>query len=129
MGVEFSGQMTNEQGGVAVRLGLTYEHPAFLSFSLANARAVFGLLMLPFDGAYGECTMPEARRAIMQARARFERNAPAHTREGGEEPPRSNRPRVIRGGLDEDGLRERLDRFEAFVDTMARMGADRLVWS
>lgn len=110
-------------------LGLNYEHPAHLNFNMGNARAVLSLLQLPFDEALsGECTMPEARRAIMQARARFERSAPAQTREG-YDVKKPGRARVIGGALDEDGLRSRLDRFEEFVDTMDRMGAERIYWS
>jgi hypothetical protein len=108
-------------------LGLEYEHPAHLNFNIGNAAAVLALLQLPDDRGYGTCTMPEARRAIMQARARFERNAPPLTRST-TDTKKPGRARVISGGIDEQGLKDRLDRFEEFVNTMDRMGADTLYW-
>ncbi len=127
MSVTFYGK--SGSGTMTTYLHLGYEHPAHLNFNNGNARAVLGLLGLPNDECLmGECTMPEARRAIMQAKARFERRAPEHTRESYEEK-RPGRARVISGGLDEEGLRSRIERFEEFVDTMARMGAETLYWS
>ncbi len=129
MGTEFSGECGS--GMLAVRLGLEYEHPAFFGLNMGNASAVLGLLGLltpPNDSQYGACTMPEARRAILQARARFERTAHEHTREGSD----TKRPggaRFVTKGLDEDGLKLRLDMFEEFVNTMDRMGAERIRWS
>ena len=128
MGTSFYGESVS--GSLKTRLTLGYEHPDFLSFNMGNASAVLGLLGLleaPNDSQSGECTLPEARRAIMQARARFGRKASSFVREGSDtKQPR--RPRVIQGALDEAGLASRLDRFEAFVNVMDRMGADRILW-
>lgn len=130
MGVEFYGlaRSKTENGTLETRLWLSFEHPAFLSFNVGNAAAVLGLLGLQCINGGGACTLPEARRAIMQAKARFERKAGEFTREGGDEK-LPGRPRVIRGALDEDGLRMRIDRFEEFVNTMDRMGATSLYWA
>lgn len=129
MGIEFSGECGS--GPTACRLGLGYEHPAHLAFNMGNASAVLGLLGLltpPNDAQYGSCTLPEARRAILQARARFDRNTGAFVREGSDTK-RPGRVRVRMTGLDEDGLLLRLDAFEEFVNTMDRMGAERVRWA
>ncbi len=130
MGTEFGGECGS--GMLTTRLGLEYEHPAYLGLNMGNAHALLSLLGLARlrenDTQYGSCTMPEARRAILQARARFERTAHEHTREGSD----TKRPggaRFVTKGLDEDGLKLRLDMFEEFVNTMDRMGADRIRWS
>lgn len=125
MSISFSG--SSGRGPTLCNLGLDYAHPAYLNFNNANGAAVLALLGLPCDTGYGSCTMPEARRAIMQAKARFERNAPAHTRAGYDVKP-PGRARVISAALDEEGLRSRIERFEEFVNTMDRMGADTLTW-
>jgi hypothetical protein len=126
MGIEFYGESGN--GPTLTKLGLDYEHPAFLSFNIGNGAAMLALLGLSNDHGMGNCTMPEARRAIMQARARFERKAPEHVR-AGYDTKKPGRARVIMGGLDEDGLASRLDRFEEFINTMDRMGAERIRWA
>lgn len=125
MGISFSG--SSGKHPLLAYLRLSYEHPAALNLNNGNGAALLGLLGLPCDNGYGECTMPEARRAIMQARARFARKAQEFTREGADEQI-PGRARYVRGALTEDGLLRRLDMFEEFVNTMDRMGADRLTW-
>lgn len=125
MGIVFNGAANK------VRLGLTFEHPAFFHLNMGNAAALLGLLDLltpPNDSQYGSCTLPEARRAVLQARARFTRKASGFTREGSDTQ-KPGKARVIRHGLDEDGLASRLDAFEEFVNTMDRMGAERITWA
>ncbi len=125
MSVTFNGESGKHP--TLVQLNLTWEHPAFLNLNIGNAAALLGLLKLPNEPC-GEVTMPEARRAIMQAKARFERVASDHTREGSDAQ-QPGRARFVRGSLDENGLRVRLERFEEFVNVMDRMGAERILWS
>ena len=132
MGIEFSGEThTQTKDGVLVtRLLLGFEHPDFFHLNIGNAVAVLNMLRLPCDHGYGECTMPEARRAIMQARARFERTASEFTRETiPMSRPSQGRARFASGGLDEDGLMLRLEKFARFVDVMTVLGATLLRWS
>lgn len=112
-----------------------------LSLNLSNWNATALLRLLGLEGACGAITLPEARRAIMRARATFERRADALTVEAAEVvlPTRVEREgnvaRIVRGailsigGLDREGLAERLERFAAFVERAATLGAARIGWS
>lgn len=67
MSVTFYGSKSD-----GTRVSIPFEHPAF--FQLANGNAVRFLMFLGFgDGLWGEVTLPEARRAVIRARATFDR--------------------------------------------------------
>jgi hypothetical protein len=79
----------------------------------ANARAFLLFLRLePGEEPSGEVTLPEARRAVMRARATFERKVGTFTRRGSDTR-MPGRPRVIQGGVGADYFERRLDDFEA----------------
>jgi hypothetical protein len=119
------------------------DDPRAFQLNVGNAAAIWPLLGLPLvDGHVppgGEVSVPEARRALMRARARFERVAPTLVRpveiEHGAPCPQEDgtielRPlRFLCFGLDEDGLAARLDRFERFVEAIAERGATHVAWS
>jgi hypothetical protein len=119
------------------------EDPRALNWSHGTAAALWPLLGLPLEAGavppVGEVSIPEARRAIIRARARFGRLAPQLAREAVVEygPPREGddgtielRPlRYFAAGLDEAGIARRLDAFERFVGAMAERGATHLTWS
>lgn len=102
----------------------------------ANARLLLGALRLASEDLCGDCTVAEARRAVMRARSG---SLAAFTRESSSEygvPARSD-DRVVpmRGlrtyqqGLDVDGLAERIEFFAAFVERAAQLGATTISWS
>lgn len=130
-------------GGTGVEPGFARE--LTLNLSNWNARALLGLLGL--TGEHGTVGLPEARRAVMRARATFERRAAqlvggshlgplgeALCAEGVRVVHEGNVARILRGPqvitneLDADGLAERLERFAAFVETAGAMGATELRW-
>src|SRR5947209_4317527 len=106
MSVTFSAKRAD-----ASRISLDIDHPAFLNISSANARAFLLFLgLVPGDEPMGTCTLPEARRAIMRARATFERRVEGFTREASD----TRRPgtaRAMTGGIDAHYLATRLDAF------------------
>jgi len=117
-----------------VDLGERFE---FLSFSFAPGRAILELLGLANDELLGEATLPEFRRALIRARATFERRAPAYV-----EPTRveTGRPverdgvvemrpvRVVWGGIDLEGLERRLALLEDFTAAAIAAGATDINW-
>lgn len=117
--------------------GHTLERPfaPMLSLANVNARALFGVLGLPFAEA-GVVTIAEARRAVMRARARtelgaFERPAIVVTgapieRDGVVEL-RPVRARI--GGLDAEMILDRVERLAELVEQGAADGATVLCWS
>lgn len=125
MSVTFYGQKAD---GKPIMLDI--EHPAYLNLNFGNGYALLNLLAIPpgEDYLHGEVPMPEARRAVMRARATFERRAGKFTREGSDTK-RPGQPRVIQGSLDEDGLAVRLDAFERFLNVVAEMGATSIYWA
>lgn len=110
----------------------------FLNLCNGNARALLALLGL--REAWGTVDIAGARRAIMLARATFDRRAPALTREPVTEhaPARveheGNVARVVpgatfhTGGFSATDLRDRLDAFAELVETGARLGAIAISW-
>jgi hypothetical protein len=109
---------------------LDHGDAAYLNLSNTNARA-FLLLFLglaPGVDLLGGVGMPEARRAIMRARATFDRRVARFTREGSDTK-RPGRCRVIEGGIDEDYFQRRLDAFERFLDAVAERGARSVYWA
>lgn len=112
------------------------------SLANANARQLFGLLGIEFD-CCGEIGLPEARRAVMVARATFARRAGGFTREPVSEPKgrgmrlvregnvvriEQDGPAFFEGGIDEDYLASRLNHFAAFVEAAAEAGATGITW-
>jgi hypothetical protein len=107
-----------------------------------NAALLWPLLDLPFEDGHvppaGEVSIADARRALMRARATFEREAPKHVRptEIEHSAPRVRedgtvelRPlRAYWFGLDEEGLIGRLERFRQFVEAIAERGATHVAW-
>jgi hypothetical protein len=109
---------------------LDLEHPSRLNVHFGGGYALLGLLGINpgEDCLQGDCSVPEARRGIMLARATFERRAPGQT----EEPSDTKRPghcRVISGGISEEYLRRNLDSFERFLNTVVEMGATSIYWA
>lgn len=94
-----------------------------LNFCNANARALLDVMNLASkdDGFGGETDIATARRGIIRARNR--RSLADFVRSEA-----NARAREIVSPLTEEGLRERLDRFEAFVEASARLGATRITW-
>jgi len=108
---------------------LDFEHPAYLQLNNGNAHAVLSLLAVHgSDQPDGEMTIPEARRAILYARATFERRASKFTR-ASSDTKRSGHARVISGGIGEDYLARRVDDFERFVNAVSELGAASIYWA
>ncbi len=119
-----------EEGGIDFTLGGV------------NARAFLVLLDLDSEYLIGEITISEARRALMGARARFDRVAPVLVREGVDlVSPRGTairadgvveltggRYRGNVGALDLEDLEGYVGRFSVFVEAAARGGASSISW-
>ncbi len=113
-----------------------------VNFSNCNAVAVLQALRLPVgnscDGLVGRCSVVDMRRVLIRARSSA---LTPFTREGYVEygKPRADaetpnvvlaRPlRVASTGLDVDGLRERLDLLEMFVQQVTAAGGKEIRWS
>jgi hypothetical protein len=124
MSVTFYGRTTD---GAVVALGI--EDPAHLNLASVNARAFLSFLGLePGAEPSGEATLPEARRAIIRARATFARKVGGFTREGSDTK-RPGQCRVIMGGIDEGYLARRIDDFERFLNAAAVKGATTVWWA
>lgn len=124
MSISFYGKKAD---GKAIMLDL--EDPAYLNMNSANGRAFLEFLGIePGPEPCGEVTMSEARRAVMRARATFERTVGAHTREGSDTK-RPGKVRVIEGGIGPEYFKLRLDSFEAFLNVVAEQGAISIYWA
>lgn len=110
-----------------------------LNWSNSNARAVLSVLGLPGydeDTLAGEATIAECRRAVIRANAT--ESLDAYTRPDAVEyaPPREHergvvelKPvRMVSFGLCEEGIRERVDAFAAFVEAAVSAGALVISW-
>lgn len=108
--------------------------------NLSNMNAAAFLRFLGIDpgseqGLCGEITVPEARRAIIRARATGDRKVGGFTRES-----RSygnlvvdgvvqlGVPRVHEQGIDESYFKRTLARFEVLVEAVAELGATHISW-
>jgi len=108
---------------------LDQEDPAFLNMNNGNAHSFLAFLGLPgCHECSGDATMPDARRAIMRARATFEKKVGNFIREGSDTQ-RPGRARVIQGGNDENYFARRIDDFEKFLNTVADKGAVSIYWA
>ena len=102
---------------------LDIEHPAFMNLSCANASAFLLFLGLePGADLSGQVSLPEARRAIIRARATFDCRVGAYTRAACDVR-MAGHVRMIEGGVGADYFERRLDDFERFVDAVVEQGA------
>lgn len=109
-------------------IALDIEDPAHLNMSSANARTfVFFLGVEPGDDLHGEVTTPEARRAVMRARATFERRVGGFICKASDTK-RPGKVRVIEAGIDVEYIAMRLDDFERFLGAVAERGATIIYW-
>jgi hypothetical protein len=100
----------------------------FFNLANGNARSFLTFLGLPADEYLeGEATVPECRRAIIAARATFDRKVDHHTRPA-TDTKRPGQVRVIDRGTDRDYYR-RIVEFETFVLTLAENGATTIYWN
>ena len=150
MGIQFTALDTrwiDPDGDGGRRIQMRVELPErweFFGFGMGNAALVLGLLDESMaingrpragiftDHQYGEATLADARRAVMAARARFERVAPIMVQVGDEfqEWVDALGGRVTAGPrVDMEALRRRLEDFAEFVEAAATAGADRIMWS
>lgn len=110
-------------------ISLDVDHPAFLNMSSANARAFLLFVGIePGEEPAGEVSIHEARRAVIKARATFDRRVTAFVRE----PSDNQRPGqvlLIVGGIDEGYFERRLDDFERFLGVVGEMGATAIYWA
>lgn len=147
MGIEFSGSDHGRRHArfpeCPAQVHLDEDDPRAFHLNVGNVAALWPLLGLPLreghPAPYGEIPVPEARRAVIRARARFAREASTLVRSAEVEygAPRLQedgtvelRPlRAIWFGLDEDGLAARIDCFERFVEAIAERGATHIAWA
>jgi hypothetical protein len=103
--------------------------PEHLNLSNENARAFLLLLGVePGRVAFGEMTLPEARRAIIFARSTFARRVGGFTRSTSDVK-QPGKARIIEAGLGPDYLAQRLDAFERFLRCVSVMGATSVGWA
>ena len=107
---------------------LDMEDAAHLNMNNGNAAAFLSFLGLPLEDGVGETTVPEARRAIMRARATFDRHVNDFTRKGSDTK-RPGKCRIIEGGIDTDYFAMRLDSFEQFLNVVVQKGATSIYWA
>jgi hypothetical protein len=122
MSITFYGQRAD---GSMIRIPL--DHPAHMNIANGNAIALLGLLGLG-DELHGEVSLPEARRAVIRARATFDRRAGEFKREPADMM-RPGQARVIVAGIDDNYLRRRLADFERFLLFVAEEAAVVAYWA
>lgn len=87
-----------------------------------NAARLLGMMELGPTWEAVPVELPTAFRAVMTAKARFDRTAKDYVREAVRE------ERYFCGSLDEDGLWLRLQEFEAFLVKARDLGAKTIYW-
>ncbi len=123
MSVSFYGLTPNNEP-----IHLDFEDPNFLNLANGNARPFLLFLGLdPGEHLDGRASLPDARRAVMRARATFNRRVGGFTREGLNRK-HPGRCRLIEGGIDADYFWERLAMFERFLIAVAERGASSIYW-
>lgn len=114
--------------------------PQTLSYNLANDNAarLLSLLGLGRDDLIGNLDLPSARRAVIRAKAQFNRRAPAlvrpeerlygapHTQSDGTV--ELHPLRVVSQGLSADQLYARLITFEQLIVEASQQGATHIHW-
>lgn len=120
--ITFYGQRAD---GSTIKIPL--DHPAHVNVANGNAVALLGLLGLGAE-LQGEVSLPEARRAVIRARATFERRAGGFTRDPADVK-RPGHARVIVAGIDDNYLQRRLDDFDRLVMFVAEDGAVSVYWA
>ncbi len=124
MSISFYGLTADEKP-----IMLDFEDPAHLNMNNGNAHAFLAFLDLPdCHEPSGDASLPDARRAIMRARATFEKKVGNFIREGSDTQ-RPGQCRVIQGGNDESYFARRLDDFEKFLNTVVEKGAVSIYWA
>lgn len=114
--------------GSAIRFG--FDEPGHLDLNIGNVGALMHLLGLVgpgVDPTYGEASMAMACKAVQRARASFEYLVDDHTRPAADGR-REGGCRYITSGLDEHGLRDRLDRFADLLCEATDRGATSIYW-
>lgn len=107
-----------------------------LNLCNANAHLLLGTLGLPTEDI-GKITLSEARRGLLRAFNRSDLSGFTREQEVLHGAPRAQedgtvemRPvRGVSGGLDENALRDRLERFEALIREAGERGATHIHWS
>lgn len=146
MGIEFYGLNSRKPhakfAGSPSIVSLDLEDPDRVDLNNANGAALLGLLGLRTDGELtGSCPILAAQAAVARAKRSFAARAPKYTTP-------VTRPVVkpwrapdgtvvlnplagldIRSGLDDAGLRARLDRLERLIGRLAALGATDLAWA
>lgn len=122
MSITFYGQRAD---GSMIRI--PFDHPAHLNVANGNAVALLGLLRLGQE-LQGQVSVPEARRAVIRARATFDRRAGGFTREPADVK-RPGQARVIVAGIDDNYRRRRVDDFDRFFTFVAEKGAVSIHWA
>jgi hypothetical protein len=106
-----------------------------LSFNMGNGRALLGIL--GWEGVQGSRRLPDCRRALIRARnidlARFSRPTETHdepafvARHQGQHEIVPRR-RFVTFGMDESGLRLRIDQFASLLRNTERLGGTGIAW-
>lgn len=129
MSISFDGVFLSDRlntNATSVRLTDADGEERYFNLSNANAYAFLAFLGLPEESS-GSVDMPTVRRAIIRARATFERKVDGFTREtvtsGGD-----GRCTMVDQGIDRDYFATRLDQFSAHVEALATAGANTISW-
>lgn len=136
MSVTFNGK--REQGINEERYEFGDDAP-YLNLSNTNAAAFLrflGLEKLLDEYMCGEVSIPEARRAVIKARATFERKVKDHVRleersghlVDGNGTTHLHRPRFISAGIDAEYFKFRLNEFANMIEWFATRGATHIHW-
>jgi hypothetical protein len=130
--ISFAGYIDPQNAGPskAKAIDIDYEHPLFLNLNEGNASALLGLLRLEkfCYGGCGSCTIPQARQAIMYARATFGRRAEGFTRPAAEGRGQMGARFVVQA-FDATEIHTRLERFARLVEFLAEKGATHVCWA
>ena len=130
MSVTFSGMIRTSEEGVRFQ-GTGVEDTDENGFNLANGNArLFLEFMLPYMDhieLYGQVPISDARRAVIKARATFDRHVDDYTREASDTK-LPGKIRVIEAGVDRDYFARRMEGFAELVERLAKAGATHVTW-
>ncbi len=107
-----------------------------VNWNIGNAQAMHRVLGLPGEWQMGECSIGTARQAVIRARNRGTLVPFVRSEEEVHGAPRKNEDgtvelkplRAISFGLDESGIRYRVEQFARFVEYVAELGATVICW-